>query len=207
MKLSELNDQEIAHLEARLRDKDEVVDDLVVTNADKAQLAQIAHRELQLVGMPSMATEPGESGLYRRGRERAFVKVQDGCRYRCTYCIVPRTRGREVCRPMDELLGALEADFVGHEAVRQMCIHAPKYGNNDPVVDQTASLRRLETGAHCAQRFQSATTAFDPTSPPRTGLRNRPTCVLRPGGRTLPLPDVRRSLFRKTYRHPAQAAR
>ncbi len=37
---------------------------------------------------------------------------------------------------MDELLTALEANFVGHEAVRQMCLHAPKYGNNDPKVDQ-----------------------------------------------------------------------
>ncbi len=37
---------------------------------------------------------------------------------------------------MEELLEALEADFVGHEAIRQMCIKAPKYGNNDPTVDQ-----------------------------------------------------------------------
>ncbi|UCH29505.1 MAG: hypothetical protein JSV06_00355 [Myxococcales bacterium] len=37
---------------------------------------------------------------------------------------------------MDELLEALDADFAGHEAVRQMCLHAPKYGNNDPAVDQ-----------------------------------------------------------------------
>ena len=37
---------------------------------------------------------------------------------------------------MDELLSALDDDFVGHEAVRQMCLHAPKYGNNDPTVDE-----------------------------------------------------------------------
>ena len=37
---------------------------------------------------------------------------------------------------MEQLLEALEADFVGHEAIRQMCIKAPKYGNNDPAVDQ-----------------------------------------------------------------------
>ena len=37
---------------------------------------------------------------------------------------------------MDELLDALDADFVGHEAVRQMCLHAPKYGNNEHAVDQ-----------------------------------------------------------------------
>jgi formate C-acetyltransferase len=37
---------------------------------------------------------------------------------------------------MGELLDALDADFVGHEAVRQMCLGAPKYGNNVPEVDQ-----------------------------------------------------------------------
>lgn len=37
---------------------------------------------------------------------------------------------------MEQLLAALDADFVGHEAVRQMCIAAPKYGNNDQEVDR-----------------------------------------------------------------------
>lgn len=37
---------------------------------------------------------------------------------------------------MEDLLAALDADFAGHEAVRQMCIKAPKYGNNDPSVDR-----------------------------------------------------------------------
>lgn len=37
---------------------------------------------------------------------------------------------------MEQLLAALDADFVGHEAIRQMCIAAPKYGNNDQAVDR-----------------------------------------------------------------------
>ena len=37
---------------------------------------------------------------------------------------------------MEALLEALEHDFDGYEAVRQMCLNAPKYGNNDPEVDQ-----------------------------------------------------------------------
>jgi len=36
---------------------------------------------------------------------------------------------------MDELLTALDANFEGYEAVRQMCLHAPKYGNNDAYAD------------------------------------------------------------------------
>lgn len=38
------------------------------------------------------------------GRSRAVVKVQDGCSHRCTYCIVPLTRGKSVSRPMIEVI-------------------------------------------------------------------------------------------------------
>ncbi len=36
---------------------------------------------------------------------------------------------------MGELLEALDCNFEGKEAVRQMCLNAPKYGNNDPYAD------------------------------------------------------------------------
>ncbi|MFO7726761.1 MAG: tRNA (N(6)-L-threonylcarbamoyladenosine(37)-C(2))-methylthiotransferase MtaB [Desulfonatronovibrio sp.] len=37
-------------------------------------------------------------------RSRAVVKVQDGCTHRCTYCIVPLTRGKSVSRPPEIIL-------------------------------------------------------------------------------------------------------
>lgn len=39
----------------------------------------------------------------------------------------------------DELLRALEDDFQGHEAVRRDCVAAPKFGNDDPRVDDLAA--------------------------------------------------------------------
>ncbi len=57
---------------------------------------------------------------------------------------------------MDELLAALDADFEGHEAVRQLCLNAPKYGNNDPYADSIG--RDIE---ECFARLaQGHTTAF-----------------------------------------------
>jgi len=35
---------------------------------------------------------------------RAFVKVQDGCNFRCTYCIVPSARGEPVSRPWSQVI-------------------------------------------------------------------------------------------------------
>lgn len=36
---------------------------------------------------------------------------------------------------MGELLEALDANFEGKELIRQLCLNAPKYGNNDPYAD------------------------------------------------------------------------
>ena len=56
------------------------------------------------------------------GSRKAFVTVIEGCNHRCTYCIVPTTRGREICRPMDDVLaevrslaqrGVVEIEFLG----------------------------------------------------------------------------------------------
>jgi choline trimethylamine-lyase len=39
---------------------------------------------------------------------------------------------------MERLLEAIENDFTGYEEVRKMCLEAPKYGNDEPMVDQIA---------------------------------------------------------------------
>ena len=55
-------------------------------------------------------------------RTKAFLTIVEGCNHRCTYCIVPRTRGREVYRDLDHVLaevrslaatGVLEVEFLG----------------------------------------------------------------------------------------------
>lgn len=40
--------------------------------------------------------------LLRRDRHHAMLKVQDGCGFHCSYCIVPSTRGTPVSRPFDD---------------------------------------------------------------------------------------------------------
>jgi tRNA-2-methylthio-N6-dimethylallyladenosine synthase len=56
------------------------------------------------------------------GAGKAFVTIIEGCNHRCTYCVVPRTRGPEICRPMVDVLaevralaaaGVLEIEFLG----------------------------------------------------------------------------------------------
>ncbi len=66
-----------------------------------------------------------------------------------------------------ELLAALEADFAGAEALRQALLHkAPKYGNDDPYVDEIAAQVVQWTAEECLKhevigggRFVSAMAA------------------------------------------------
>jgi threonylcarbamoyladenosine tRNA methylthiotransferase MtaB len=105
--------------------------DLVVANADKHRLVDIAKRELHLPAMPAASTEPGESALFQLGRHRAFVKVQDGCRYRCTYCIVTVARGEERSRPMADIIDEIDAQHrQGIQEAVLTGVHLGGYGGD-----------------------------------------------------------------------------
>jgi len=105
--------------------------DLVVDNRDKDRLVEIASRRLDLHSMPAVATLPGESSLLTRGRQRAFVKVQDGCRYQCTFCIVTRARGEERSRPAAEVID--EINGLADQGIREVAltgVHLGGYGSD-----------------------------------------------------------------------------
>ena len=56
---------------------------------------------------------------------------------------------------MDELLEALDGNFEGKEAIRQMCLNAPKYGNNEPYADRIG--RDIEEfGVKLTRRYKTA---------------------------------------------------
>jgi len=57
----------------------------------------------------------------KRAREvQAWVQISVGCNCRCSYCIVPSTRGREVSRPLGELVG--EVERLVAEGVREVTL-------------------------------------------------------------------------------------
>jgi threonylcarbamoyladenosine tRNA methylthiotransferase MtaB len=54
----------------------------------------------------------------RRTRQRAFVKVQDGCSFSCAFCVIPLVRGATRSRPVAEILDdARRRVSAGHQEV------------------------------------------------------------------------------------------
>jgi tRNA-2-methylthio-N6-dimethylallyladenosine synthase len=57
----------------------------------------------------------------KRSREfQAWVQISVGCNMRCSYCIVPSTRGREVSRPAGELVA--EVTRLAADGVREVTL-------------------------------------------------------------------------------------
>jgi threonylcarbamoyladenosine tRNA methylthiotransferase MtaB len=105
--------------------------DLVVPNTEKDQLPQTVMQRFELPLMPAIATEPGEAPLFIRGRHRAFIKIQDGCRYRCTFCIVTVARGDERSRLEAEIIA--EINTLHQQGIQEIVlagVHVGGYGSD-----------------------------------------------------------------------------
>ena len=81
---------------------------LVLGNEEKWRLVEV----LQATGVPRQIShvpdrEPGNH--HPRVRTRTLVKIQDGCRDFCTYCIVPWVRGGESSLPADQVVAEVKA--------------------------------------------------------------------------------------------------
>jgi len=117
--------------------------DLVVDNQHKDELVE---RTLQLLGdAPGVGqlTDVEDAGLpsalLLRGRHRGFIKIQDGCRYRCTYCIVTIARGAERSRSEADILA--EINRLHRQGVLEVAltgVHVGGYGS-----DTGSSLQQL----------------------------------------------------------------
>jgi threonylcarbamoyladenosine tRNA methylthiotransferase MtaB len=88
---------------------------------DKRELPDLLGR-FGVVDIPN-----GISGL--NNRHRAYVKVQDGCLLRCSYCIIPQVRPQMFSRPENEVLDEIRVLVDrGFREVVLTGIHLGHYG-------------------------------------------------------------------------------
>ncbi|MHB1807826.1 MAG: tRNA (N6-isopentenyl adenosine(37)-C2)-methylthiotransferase MiaB [Solirubrobacteraceae bacterium] len=80
----------------------------------------------------------------RERRFQAWMQISVGCNCRCSYCIVPSTRGREVSRPLPELV--TEAKALAADGVREVTLlgqNVNSYGRDLRGEDGPASFAQL----------------------------------------------------------------
>jgi threonylcarbamoyladenosine tRNA methylthiotransferase MtaB len=104
--------------------------------ADKRELPELLRRR-------GLADVP--AGIARfHGRRRAYVKVQDGCPMRCSYCIVPLVRPHPLSRPAEEVLEEVRRLVVhGHREIVLTGIHLGSYDGGPDTLGAMPSLAGL----------------------------------------------------------------
>ncbi len=121
---------------------------------DKRQLPDLLRR---------LGLEEPPSGISTFGnRHRAYVKVQDGCRMACSYCIIPACRPVLLSRPADEVLdeiGRLVAN--GYREIVLTGIHLGHYGVDlARSIDLAGLVRRI---ADLDGRFRARMSSIEAT--------------------------------------------
>ena len=101
--------------------------DLVLGNREKPHLPRWL-AENGYLGSPVCVQGQGSS-RYTRLRTRAFIKIQDGCRSFCAYCIVPRVRSGEKSVPVDRVVAEIEHRIA--DGYKEVVLTGTKIGSYD----------------------------------------------------------------------------
>ncbi len=102
--------------------------ELVISNRDKSTIPQ---RIMEEAGAAQIGTFAVESKAVPtvHGRTRGFLKIQDGCDNRCSYCIVPLARGNSRSVSPDSVLQEFERLVAaGYPEIVLTGIHIGTYG-------------------------------------------------------------------------------
>lgn len=133
---------------------------LIAKNTQKPYLAEAIESLLRGQRTPVLPDKPFQEGQFwlsssGEGRTRAFLKVQDGCDYKCSFCTIPQARGPSRSAPPElALQEALRLAAQGFREIVLTGINLGDYGKPHGV----PFLRLLQTlEAHVppsVQRFR-----------------------------------------------------
>ena len=100
--------------------------DAVVGTGDYPRIAEVIQKSLtgeQVVLYGHMNDDlPEENRMLATPSYMAYSKIADGCDNCCTYCIIPKLRGKFRSRPMEEIVR--EAENLAESGVRELVVIA-----------------------------------------------------------------------------------
>ena len=107
-------------------------DDLLALIRDfRSQGSGVRGQEPKRVGPPDKSAIGNQQSAIGH-RTRAFIKVQDGCHNRCTFCIVTVARGDERSRPVAEVVAEVNAlHREGYQEAVLTGVHLAAYGRDE----------------------------------------------------------------------------
>ena len=133
--------------------------DIVLGTQDKLSvpdriLARLSQKERAAceVCVPPLSDVPFEPMCITRApRTRAYVKIEDGCECRCTYCEIPKARGEVRSKPADEVVAEVMAlATCGTQEIVLTGIETASYGVDlIPRVRLIDLLERLDAEQNC----------------------------------------------------------
>lgn len=128
--------------------------DVIIGNTDKLYSVE---KLLQLINKGEKNKEPEifvkditkatfeDMSIRKFDRTRAYVKIEDGCENKCTYCIIPSARGKVRSKPPEKVIAEVEA------LVRNGCreivltgIETASYGKDIGGIDLADILCRID---------------------------------------------------------------
>ncbi len=120
---AQLKPQEIAEMEGV---------DLVLGAAEKFNIAEylddINKKEETIVHSCEIEEADFYVGSYSIGdRTRAFLKVQDGCDYKCTYCTIPLARGISRSDTVENVIK--NANEIAHKGIKEIVLTGVNIGD------------------------------------------------------------------------------
>lgn len=72
--------------------------------------------------------------LPKQVKTRAFIKIQDGCNNFCSYCVIPYLRGREVSRPLEDILCEISQTESAEIVLNGINVSSYNGGNLIPLI-------------------------------------------------------------------------
>jgi threonylcarbamoyladenosine tRNA methylthiotransferase MtaB len=108
---------------------------LAIGNSEKTNIIEHIKKLSTKKSNTSITMRPPDSPLmyqpYYSNRSRAFLKIQDGCNFSCSYCTVPLARGRSrSLQPDDVMLSVRELFDSGYREIVLTGIHIGAYGRD-----------------------------------------------------------------------------
>lgn len=99
--------------------------DYLVPNTEKNRIAEIIFTHFPPTDFGGLTPHPAEEKI----RSRAYVKIQDGCNFRCSFCIIPFARGNSRSRTIPEIICEIQdLSRKGYHEVVLTGIHIGSYG-------------------------------------------------------------------------------